>query len=169
MEKIGPDKNYVFSILSYDRESGWFLWKESRGSTRAGRRAGSCSLSNGKPYRRIKIDKVLYSEHHLAWLFEYGEWPPFDLDHIDGDGENNKISNLRPCTMSQNKGNSKKYKNNKSGHKGVFWRKDIQRWTVSIQCERRRIYLGRFVKYEDAVAAYNSAAEKYFADFARAA
>ncbi len=169
MRKLGLDKNYVFDLLSYDSESGIFYWKVSRGSVKPGRIAGSPQTSKGKTYIQIRIDKSFYKAHHLAWLFQHNEWPRFDLDHVDGIGTNNRIANLRKCTMSQNKANSKKYKNNKSGHKGVFWRAKLNKWSVSIQCNGKRIYVGLFVKLEDAVAAYWEKSIQLFGKFARAA
>jgi len=167
MRGAGLDKNYVSEILSYDRESGIFHWLVSRGSVKAGRVAGSPQTSRGKTYIQIRIDKRFYKAHHLAWLFHHVEWPMFDLDHVDGDGTNNRIQNLRKCTMSQNKGNSRRYKNNRSGHKGVFFRRG--KWSVSIQKDRVRIHVGTFTDLEEAVAAYWRASKNLFGKFARAA
>jgi HNH endonuclease len=167
MRKIGPSKDYVFSLLSYDKETGQFTWLVQRGSIKPGRIAGSPQTSRGKTYIQIRIDKKFYKGHHLAWLFQHGEWPTFDLDHEDGDGTNNRISNLRKCTMTQNKANSKTYKNNTTGHKGVF--KVWDKWRVTIQKDRKRIQVGYFNSLEAAIAAYWEASQRLFGEFARAA
>jgi hypothetical protein len=67
--------------------------------------------------------------------------------------------------MSQNKANSRKYKNNKSGVKGVF--KDGNKYYVSIQCDKKRIKIGSYYTLEEASSAYATAANKLFGEFAR--
>lgn len=164
-----PDKNYLFGILSYNAENGLFTWLESRGTVAIGCIAGARSTSRGKTYIYIKIDKRLYKAHHLAWLFHHREWPTFDLDHIDGDGTNNRIANLRKCSMSENKANSKIYKNNKSGFKGVSFHKRSKKWIAYININKKRTNLGSFDKAEDAAKVYWAAAKKLHGKFARAA
>lgn len=168
MRKNAPPKDYVFSLLSYDKETGRFTWLVQRGSIKPGRLAGSPQTSRGKTtYIQIRIDKKYYKAHHLAWLFQHGEWPAFDLDHEDGDGTNNRIANLRKCTMAQNKANSKIYKNNTTGHKGVF--KVRNKWRVTIQKNGKRIQIGYFDTIDAAIAAYWEASQRLFGEFARAA
>lgn len=168
MQKQKPNKDYIFSILSYDPESGQLTWRADRGRVFAGQRAGSPNHSRGKTYIQVKIDGFFYKAHQLAWLFCYGEWPDTNIDHIDGNGANNKICNLRKCTMSQNKANSKIYKNNSSGLKGVFFDKKTKKYRVSIQKDKKRYCLGRFNSLDEAAAVYLSKAKELFGDFARA-
>lgn len=169
MRQTKISKEIVFGLLSYDKNSGDFTWLVRRNAVRApaGGRAGTTHTSRNKSYIVIIINGKQYKAHHLAWLFHYGEWPDSDLDHRDGDGTNNRITNLRPCNMSENKANSKRYKNNKSGFKGVFWDKKEQRFVVSIQWEKKRRKIGRFKTLEEAASAYKRAAEGLFGDFAR--
>lgn len=159
---------YVKSILSYDPETGIFRWKVDRGSKiKAGSIAGSVP-GNPNPYVNIKIDWVLYKAHRLAWLIMRG-YMPESIDHIDGDGANNRWCNLRECTMTQNKGNSRIYKNNTSGSKGVHYSPGRRKpWRVSVQRERKRKWLSFFTK-EEADSAYLALAKELFGDFARAA
>lgn len=161
-----PDVDYLRSILFYAPETGKFTWLESRGSIAAGSPAGPRSTSRGKTYIYIKIDKRLYQAHRLAWLMVRGQLPDNDIDHKDGDSENNRFCNLRDCSMSQNKANSKTYKNNKSGYKGVFLTEG--RYRVSIQKNRKRIHIGRFDTAEEAAKAYEAVAKEIFGEFARA-
>lgn len=169
MRKAQIPKEYVFSILSYNREDGSFTWLETRGSVKAGRQAGSPQHSRGRTYIQIRIDKTYYKGHHLAWLFITGEWPSFDLDHEDGDGTNNKPGNLRPCTKAQNKANSRTYKNNKTGYKSVVYEKDTNRWYATIQCNGKRKKLPRCKTPEAAYRHYVLAAKELFGEFARLA
>lgn len=155
---------YVSSILSYNAEDGQFTWLETRGTVRAGRLAGTLG---GSGYMQIGIDNRRYKSHHLAWLMHHGYWPTKDIDHENGDTTDNRIKNLRECSKAQNKANSRKYKNNKSGQKGVFQRG--KKWSVSIQCQGKRKKLGSFDTVGEATAVYLAAANKLFGQFARPA
>ncbi len=87
------------------------------------------------------------------------------IDHKDGDGLNNRRSNLRPATNAENGRNRSIQKNNTSGFNGVH--KSGKAWVASIRVDGRRINLGRFAAPELASAAYNDAAKMYFGEFAR--
>jgi hypothetical protein len=72
--------------------------------------------------------------------------PPkgLQVDHVNGDRTDNRRSNLRICTGSQNKFNSNKHRDNTSGHKGVTWDKAREKWQAQIMIRGKQIYLGRF-------------------------
>jgi hypothetical protein len=159
-------RDYVAGLMDYQRDTGTFIWRVTQGSVKAGRRAGSRHSSG---YVHVRINKRGYKAHQLVWLMETGTWPAFPLDHIDGDGGNNHHSNLRDCTMSQNKANSRSYKNNKSGIKGVCYNKKLNRWGASIQCGGKRHHLGLFHTKEEAAEVYMASAALFFGPFARAA
>lgn len=89
------------------------------------------------------------------------------VDHINGNPLDNRRSNLRPATNQQNNCNRGTQKNNTSGHKGVSWRQDAQKWRSRIKVNGSMVSLGYFVKFDDAVAAYREAAIKYHGDFVR--
>lgn len=88
------------------------------------------------------------------------------VDHINGNGLDNRSKNLRIATPSQNGGNSVISKNNKSGYKGVFWNKRRCCWMASIMINRKTIRLGCFDTPEEAHEAYCQAAIRLFNDFA---
>ena len=89
------------------------------------------------------------------------------VDHRDGNPLNNRRDNLRLCTRSQNKANSKLYRNNRSGFKGVIEVPGRRKWQASIYRDRRQIYLGRFSTPEQAHEAYKAAAVEIYGEFAR--
>lgn len=58
--------------------------------------------------------------------------------------------------------NKKKSKSNTSGVKGVYWKKDKNMWDVEIGFQKKRIHIGYFKDFEDAVKARKRAEEQYF-------
>lgn len=88
------------------------------------------------------------------------------VDHINHNGLDNRKCNLRICTNSQNICNCKIPKNNKSGHKEVYWSIDKNKWTAQITINNKTKYLGRYDKLEDAIKARKEAAEKYYGEYA---
>lgn len=90
----------------------------------------------------------------------------FDVDHINGNPLDNRKENLRVCTHAENGRNLKKKKNNTSGHVGIIWDKERNKWRASIKVFYKSIYLGRYNKIKDAVAARKLAESKYFGEFA---
>lgn len=88
-------------------------------------------------------------------------------EHIHGAASrnDNRKSNLRPATQTQNLMNTKLRTDNTSGIKGVHWRKDTQKWTAGIRVNKKYISLGCFINFDDAVKARKEAEEKYFGEF----
>jgi hypothetical protein len=115
----------------------------------------------------IKIDKRFYYAHKLAWLLSYGEWPLSDIDHANRDGLDNRISNLRLCTMSQNQANRKRNRNNTAGAKGVHKRKNNGRFRAYVTINGRRTNIGTFGTLDEATEARTYAAQQLFGEFAR--
>jgi hypothetical protein len=153
------------ALLEYDPETGVFIWLVTRGgSAWRGTEAGSINTSG---HRQIKIRRRPYMAHRLAWLFTYDEWPAQELDHINGDPDDNRIANLRLSTRSQNMANTGVPSNNTSGVKGVEWNPQCGKWKASVRTKGKRIHLGLFANKDDAAAAYRKAAVKIFGEFAR--
>ncbi len=83
-------------------------------------------------------------------------------NHITGD---NRMQNLRVCTVSENQYNRSMQNNNKSGSIGVCWDKKYQKWRAYISTNKERIELGHFVNFDDAVKARRDAEDKYHQEF----
>ena len=95
-----------------------------------------------------------------------GEWPPNQIDHIDRNPSNNQFDNLRLATGTENNRNRAKFRNNKSGLKGVSWSSHAEKWTVRICVDYRQMHLGYFDTKEAAHEAYQQAAREYHGKFA---
>jgi hypothetical protein len=139
-----------------------------RGGQKAGDVAGWITQCNGRDYRKMNVNRKTVYVHHAIFLLHHGYLPKY-IDHIDGNPLNNKIENLRAATQSQNMANSRKKSNNTSGHKGVTFRKDTNKWAAGLMFEGKHISLGSFLTKEEAILAYADGSKKYFKDFARAA
>lgn len=90
-----------------------------------------------------------------------------EVDHRNGDGLDNRRSNLRLATHKQNSHNKTKHKDNASGFKGVSWDKRNSRWVVSIMVDGVYYFLGRFGSKINAAAAYAKAAHRLHGRFAK--
>lgn len=152
-------------LLSYDPETGIFQWKQRRrGRAKAGTRAGNLCC---KGYRRITVNGVFYSEHRLAWYMMTGEWPAREIDHKNSNTADNRWSNLRLATHSQNMHNVGSKSHNSSGFKGVNKRGNL--WQARIAVNGKRHFLGNFATAKAAAEAYSIASQKMCGEFARAA
>ena len=89
-----------------------------------------------------------------------------DTDHINGDGLDNRKQNLRICTHAENMCNRRLGKNNKSGFKGVNWRKDDKTWHAQIRHNKKKIHIGYFKDKEEAAKAYDRKAIELQGEFA---
>ena len=155
-------------LLNYVPITGIFTWRVRNGTRGAvGKIAGS--VIHAKKYKalRIKIDGKPYLSHRLAWLFMTGEWPLTDLDHKNMNTLDNRFKNLREATKKQNGANRSVLSNNVSGYKGVSFYKRTKKWVAYIGNNNKKIHLGYFNTPEEAHAAYVTAANKYFGEFAR--
>ena len=162
-------------LLRYDPETGILYWNAREpewfedGKRPAEWRARNWnSLFAGKPagyiaphgYNLIQLPGRMECAHRIAWTMVHGEWPEF-IDHVDGDRANNKLSNLRNVTRGENARNKARPSNNKSGVIGVSWYKGECRWVAEIKHNRKKISLGRYATFEDAVAARKRGEVKY--------
>lgn len=114
-------------------------------------RAGS-----GKRYYRIGFKNKYVYAHRIIWVLMTGEQPKH-IDHIDGDGLNNKWQNLRSVSQAENMKNQRLHRTNVSGIGGISYRKDRGSWRVRIGNKGRVVTVGTFDSFEQAVIARNQA------------
>lgn len=158
---------YLIERLDYNPETGVFTWKRRLGNSRtinswntrySGTEAGTVRLSENSDtlyYRFINLLDKPRRAHRLAWLYVHGEDAEL-IDHIDSDGLNNKIKNLRNTSSLINTRKGKIQTNNKSGFKGVSLRSDTGRWSARCKVGRKFKSLGCFDTKEAAFEAYCS-------------
>lgn len=131
----------------------------------AGKVAGS--LRTGDIRWVVNVFGRLYRAHRIVYFLHHGRSPgPLTVDHIDGDGTNNRIGNLRLATKAQNNRNSKKPSTNTTGFKGIFPRG--KRWRAKVTLDGKPYFFGTHDTKEQAHAAYVEGARKLHGQFHRA-
>ena len=154
-----PDTNLLHELLTYCPESGEIKWRVTRGGKA---KVGDTAGSTDRGYLRIRIHGSAYPAHRIAWALYYGEDPyPSVLDHINRDKTDNRISNLRLCTCSENNYNRGLPRNNTSGHRGVYYEKNKKTWRPSIRINGKTVSLGSYKTKEDAINARLKAEQEH--------
>lgn len=159
-------------LLRYEPETGKLFWLPRCAELSAS--AGSASRFNilfagkeafttvqGQGYLCSAIYHASYRAHRVAWAIHFGQWPQFEIDHINGDRQNNRIANLRAATATENNRNLAKPKNNTSGAVGVTWCPRSGKWQARIVVSNVAKSLGYHNSFEDALAARQSAEIAY--------
>lgn len=168
MEESGLTQERVKQLFDY--RNGKLFWKHRPvsdfNSARewkiintlyAGKEAGT--YANGG-YRVVKTKEFRVRVHRLVWIYFYGEPPNREIDHINGNPEDNRISNLRIVTATENRRNMARPKNNTSGVIGVSYRANRKKWRAYIMIDNRQITLGHYKKKEEAILARKRAEEE---------
>jgi len=163
-------------LIHYSPDTGVFTWKFrdrkwfksdaafNMWNTRwTGKIAGSDFISEncGKPYRQIKLLSKMHLIHRLAFLYMEGSFPSDDVDHINGNGTDNRWINLRSVTRVENARNVKLLSSNTSGHAGVGWDVHRNKWRARITVNNKTKHLGRFDRIQEAVDARKHAEIEY--------
>ena len=103
---------------------------------------------------------------YMHWLIMGKPKKGFETDHIDGNGLNNRRSNLRIVTTAQNSMNAKKAANKSSVYKGVSFHKRMNKWIAYIRINKKLKTLGYFSSEISAAMEYNKYAKELFGQFA---
>jgi len=160
MKSLTQDRLHF--LLTYDAETGAFVWNVRRGGkANAGCR---CECLDSKGYYRIGIDGTRHSAHRLAWLYVHGAWPDGVIDHINRNRTDNRIANLRVISSASNTWNRGKSSAHNNPALGVSFSNDPRRsskWFAYITRNKKRIGLGHYMTKEEAIQARQRAERNY--------
>ena len=167
-----PTPDTLRELLSYDPGTGLLMWHprpiemfpdertfKGWNTKYAGKEA--LTAVNDQGYRGGRIFCVCHNAHRVAWAVYHGAWPAKQIDHINGNKADNRITNLRDVSQTENLRNTVTYSTNTSGVCGVSWRKETCKWRAQITLRGKSCHLGYFADFDDAVAARKAAEVKY--------
>ena len=141
-----PTREMVLRKFRYNPQTGDVTRKVAAGNNKLkiGSKVG-CAITgrHGERYIQTKIDRIGYGLHQIIWLMQTGQWPD-EVDHINGDGIDNRWCNLRNVSHHENSKNKKRPSDNKSGVIGVSYAPSVGRWIARIGVRGRNLslYLG---------------------------
>lgn len=152
-----PDLSYeeAKEIFDCDFEKGILYWKEDskikcRHTTKYGNIASRKERKSR--YDRVYLNDASYMAHRIIWTLHTGRVPIGVIDHINGDGHDNSISNLRDVTPMINCHNRVEHRNGE--RIGVYFHPRNKRWWASIMADNVRYSLGYYDTEEEAQEVY---------------
>lgn len=169
-DKTLPEPDIMRQLLGYCPETGVLTWKaRDERFFKAGRYtadrackiwntryAGTAALNatdkNG--YKFGSIFTYPCKAHRASWCVHYGAWPDGDIDHINGNPSDNRISNLRVVSHAENMRNMKMPITNTSGEVGICKDPLSNSYVVRIG---NRLHVGRWQTMAEAKAARHAA------------
>lgn len=170
--KALPSPEVLRQLLRYEPDTGKLFWKER--PEHMFPRARDCAAWNARHrdkeafttvgtsgYAEGRVFRVLLRTHRVAMCIVNGEWPPHEVDHINGNPLDNRLSNLRLATRAENGRNQKTPSDSSSGEIGVSFFKRDGSWQARISTGGKNIHLGYFPTKEEAVAARKSGERRF--------
>ena len=138
----------LHSLFEYHPDTGHLYWKPR--SHVGGKLAGYVQRSKHRTRIDIEYQGKGYRAHRIVWVMHYGPIPKgMEVDHLDHDGTNNRLQNLRLVSHADNMRNQRRSSVNTSGTFGVHWHKRDKCW----EGVAGGIYVGRYADYSAAASA----------------
>ena len=172
-----PSPDVLRQLLRYEPETGKLFWRERKAGSfpNPGTHASwnvrfadkEAFTAHIGQHRRGTIGGVNLLAHRVAWAMHYGSYPVGFIDHINGDGSDNRIANLRMASNAENLRNRGATSISTSLRKGVTWNKVLGKWQAQIKANYKNRYLGVFDCLDAAAAAYDAAALEVHGAFAK--
>lgn len=158
------------AMFVYEPKTGNLIWKIPYGKYQPGDIATTAAVrrKNGTSPLLIKFGQRSYAAHNLIWTYVTGKYPTDEVDHENRDPSDNRWRNLREATRSQNQANTRLYRNNKAGIRGVHRTGKSGRWRAMISVDGKNRHLGLFNSSEEASKAWVAAAKEIHGKFAGA-
>jgi len=134
----------IKQLISYDRLTG--IVRNRKTNQVVGGQSG-------RKYPQIIINGKHYLLHRLIWLYVYGSFPKKNIDHINRDPSDNRLSNLRNVSQICNMRNVANFKHGTSGVKGVNFHKPRNKWRAVMVINQVKKSLGYYQTFDNAVCA----------------
>lgn len=150
----------------FDHNDGHLYWKKVDHLNKqylVGQEAGSIHKTG---YRHVTWQGKIHKVHRLIFLLEHG-YLPKEIDHINGNRQDNRLENLREVTRSQNQFNKSMCKNNTSGSRGVSWHEKSKAWVVRVCAHGKSKSIGYFKDLELAGLVADEARSIYHGAYAK--
>lgn len=154
--------NQKLLLENFEYKEGHLYWKTLRPNVKIGQKAGCL---NEKGYALVSIKNKLFRVHRLIYMMHHG-YMPSQIDHIDGNKQNNLIENLREATNQTNSFNKKTPKNNKLGMKNISFHQLTKKYRVTLTINNKQKHIGLFDNLELAQLVAKEARIKYHGEFA---
>ncbi len=155
MAKTDLTAQRLREVLHYDPETGVFTRRQK--TSIRGEFGDKVGWHTGNGYLMVTIDYGRHYLHRLAFLYQTNKFPRKHVDHIDGDGRNNRWSNLRDVSVSVNMQNIRAAsKNSSTGLLGIEKARGGG-WVARIMVDRKRFHIGTYTTQEEAHDAYIAA------------
>lgn len=156
-------------LLRYEPETGKLFWKPRTPDMfqeGAKSQAHQCAAwnakwadkqtflhSNNRGYIAANIMGFGFLAHRVAWAISHGRWPIGEIDHVNRDRADNRISNLRDVNHAENCSNSGPMKRSKSGHRGVHFCPKRNKWIAQLVVNGTHHWLGAHETKQQAIDA----------------
>lgn len=148
--------------FAYDPETGIVSWKKKPNRNKpVGTPAGFKWNDGTNTYIRIGINGSCIFAHVVAITLLNGRLPSGPIDHIDGDGTNNRATNLREVSHTENLRNQRLNARNSSGVMGVDFHAASSKWRARIIVDKKERHLGTFDTRDETVSARKSAETRF--------
>ncbi|MEE6016262.1 HNH endonuclease [Escherichia coli] len=174
--KPAPSAEFLRECFSYNPDTGELFWNarpvshfksENACSAWNGRYANKpCGCIRPDGYVKTSVNKVSYLAHRIIWKMITGIDCEF-IDHVNGVKSDNRISNLRDVTMTENNRNMTGGRDSDDAFIGVYWHRQRSKWMARIRSEDSERYIGIFDEIKPAVLAYNAECERLHGEYGK--